>query len=609
MAASAAAAALAAQGPPGGQPQGAPQSPPAQQQPSPMLLPQVLVLPRGERRVAIDGALTDWPELPAIRLDDRRQLSGTAYKAWNGPKDLGAQAFLLWDEQSLFVGVVVKDEWHRGLDSRSLRIVEIPVCDNVLLTVDPQRDTRGAGDDPGRRDDREFWLADEAGRQVVQWDRVTGTARVLDGATARVVAVHDKERGITTYEAQIPWREILPSGQQPAAGQVYDLQLVVNDFDEGTDPMPQTRIGLTFGVGPVVDPGLFASMMLLADASALRGVVPEFPPKPGVKDGPLVGERRWRQWLTDFAATAPAVHDGSIPPAAVGGERRLALLTELDRECERMPRVEFLELCQRVHRRMSREVGGLHARGLPWLWRNRLEALSKAAEAPVPEGAARLFRLPMGGWLVRSAKRNFAIDPAGADLAEYLWGAIDFCALTQPLDMTRRNDQLLVRMFLNEPPRTVLTHIAFHLPVVPMETMPLVEPGADLASTSGARIQALGEPPKDNQVAWSCSYRIDVLGGPRILVVAPNLTAAQVADEPVDVAIVCPYAPELLAIVQKARPGLVVIDDAFLPANHPERRRITLADLHVLQAALRPAPSVLLGPGESWTITAAATGR
>jgi hypothetical protein len=603
LAAVAAAAALAAQGPPGAPP------PKPPQQPAPMLLPQVLVLPRGESRIAIDGALADWPELPAIRLDDQRQLSGTAYKAWNGPNDLGAQAFLLWDPDALFVGVVVKDEWHRGLDSRSLRIVEIPVCDNVLLTIDPQRDTRGAGDDPGRRDDREFWLADEAGRQVVQWDRIAGTARQLDAATARVVVVHDKERAVTTYEARIPWREILPAGQQPSAGQVLDLQIVVNDFDEGTDPMAQTRIGLTFGVAPVVDPGLHASMMLLADAAALRGVVPEFPPKPGVKEAPVPGERRWRQWLADAATTPPAIHDGSIPPAAVGGERRHALLTELDRECERMPRVEFLELCQRVNRRMSREVGGLHARGLPWLWRNRLEALSKAAEAPVPERSARLFRLPMGGWLVRSSSRNFLVDAAGADVPDLLWGAADFCVLTQPLDMTRRNDQLLVRMYLNDPPRTVLTHIAFHLPVVPMETMPLVEPGADLSSASGARIQPLGAPPQDNKVAWSCSYRIDVLGGPRLLFAAPNLAAEHVPAEPVDVAVVCPYAPELLAIVQKARPGLVVFDDAFLPANHPERPRISLLALHELQTFLLPTKSVVLAPGESWTVTAPAEPR
>ena len=142
-----------------------------------------------------------------------------------------------------------------------------------------------------------------------------------------------------------------------------------------------------------------------------------------------------------------------------------------------------------------------------------------------------------------------------------------------------------------------------------METMAIVEPGKSYPSAAGARIDALGAPPQDKFVAWSCSYRIDVPKGPSMLFVGPTLRAEDVPAEPVDVAIVCPYAPELLAIVQKARPGLVVIDDAFLPANHPERRRITLADLHVLQAALRPAPSVLLGPGESWTITAAATGR
>ena len=31
-------------------------------------------------------------------------------------------------------------------------------------------------------------------------------------------------------------------------------------------------------------------------------------------------------------------------------------------------------------------------------------AVSKQGEDPVPEGAVRLFKLPMGGWLVRTAK-------------------------------------------------------------------------------------------------------------------------------------------------------------------------------------------------------------
>lgn len=597
IAAVAVTAALAAQGPPG--------SPNKPQRPEPMLVPQALALPRGDKTIAIDGSLVDWPELPALRMDDTRQLSGTANKAWIGASDLSAQAFFVWDADALYVGVAVRDEWHRGLDAKSLRIVEIPACDNVVLTFDPGRDTRAAGDDPGRREDREFWLADEAGRQVVQWDRLRGDARMLDEKSARVVAVHDKERGVTSYEARIPWREILPVDEAPKAGRVIDLQVVVNDFDETTDAMPQTRIGLTFGCSPVVDPGLLASLMLLGDAAALQGLVPEFPPKPGVKDAPPLGEKQWGQWVAQMLANPPAVFDGKGAPADAGGTKRLALLEQLDTACARMPRVDFLELCQRVHRRMNRETAGLHARGLPWLWRNRLDALSKAAEDPVPAGALRLFRLPMGGWLVRSATRNFAVDAAGADVPEFLWGAIEFCALTQPLDMTRRNDQLLVRMALNEPPRTLLTHVAFHLPVVPMETMAVVEPGKSYPSAGGARIDALGAPPQDQFVAWSCSYRIDVPKGPSCLFVGPTLRAEDVPAEAVDVAVVCPYAPELLAIVQKVRPRLVVIDDAFLPESNPERPRMALRGLHALQQALAPTPSLLLGPGESWTVIAA----
>lgn len=585
-----------APGTPAGGAAGAPQP-----RPEPMLLPQLLALPRGDRELTIDGTLTDWPELPAIRLDDRRQLSGTANNAWRGPSDLSAQAFLLWDEQALYVSCAVKDEWHRALDGKTLQLTEVPACDSVVLTFDPERDTRGLGTDPGRREDREFWLADEAGRQVVQWDRLRGTARVL-GAPARCVAVHDKEHGITNYEASIPWSEILPPGKSPKVGLVLDVQIVVNDFDESTDPMPQTRIGLTFGCGPVVDPGLLASMMLVGDSASLRGVVPEFPPKPGTAAAPPTGEEQWQQWIANLLALPPTEFDGSGAAAECGGVKRLALLEQLDSECARMPRVDFLELHHRIHRRMSREIAGLSARGLPWLWRRRLEMLSKDAADPVAEGAARVYRLPMGGWLVRSATSNYVVDGAGADLAEYLWGGLGFAVLTQPLDMVRRNDQMLLRMYFAEPPRTVLTHIAFHLPMVPMETMSLVEPGKSYPTSTGAQIRTLGSALDDGKVTWSCSYCIEMAKGPRLLFVGPNLKANEADLTDVDLAIASPRNPELVEIVRRVKPRLVMIDDAFTVQSHPAQERVTLRELHAIQQELRPLHSVLLAPGESWTV-------
>jgi hypothetical protein len=583
--------------------QGPPAAPGQQQGPLAMLLPQIVVLPRDKHELVVDGSLTDWPELPAVRLDDRRQLSGTKNKAWIGPSDASANAFFLWDAEALWIACAVRDEWHRALDAKTLSLTEIPVADSVMLTFDPGRDTRSSGADPGRREDREFWLADEAGRAVVQWDRLRGTARLLDTAVARTVVLHDKEQGITSYEARIPWSEILPPGQDPKASTVIDAQIVVNDFDETTDSMPQTRIGLTFGCHQVIDPGLFGSMMLVADAKALQGVVPEFPPKPAAAVAePLPGAAYWQQWLEKLLLLPPEVFTGTGAPQESGGIKRTTLLEELDGHCARMPRVDLLEFHQRIHRSMFREADGIAARGLPLLWAQRLASVSKNAEDAVPAGKLRLFQLPMGGWLCRFANASFLVDAAGAHLENLLWGGAGFCVLTEPLAITRRNDQLLLRMFMAEPPRHVFMHIAFHLPVVPMATMPLVELGKSYGSPTGARIHALGKAQADGSVPWSCSYRIEIPGGPQLLLVSATAKAAEFDVQGVDVAIVSPRNPELLEIVKKVAPAVVFLDESFLVHAHPTLARVTLRDLHAIQQAIVPVPSVLLAPGESWTI-------
>jgi len=567
-----------------------------------MLLPQAVVLPRGDTRIAIDGTLTDWPELPALRLDDQRQLSGTALNAWRGPNDLSAVAFLMWDSDNLYFACAVKDEWHRALDANSLTLSEIPVADSVVLTFDPDRNTRNNGPDPGRREDREYWLADEVSRELVQWDRLRGSARVLDHKEARVVVLHNKEQGITNYEARIPWVEILPVGRKAEAGLVMDMQIVVNDFDELTDPMPQTRIGWTFGCSPSVDPGLLGSIMLVADRDALQGRVPEFPPKPGTAVPAAEPESYWNELTARLIGLPPAIHDGTNPPELAGGARRWKLLEEIDGHCAQFPRVDSIELHHRIHRRMTREVAGLMARGLPWWWSNRLRAVSKNAEDPVPNQAVRLFRLPMGGWLVATPGGGFCVDVVGNDLPELLWGRNEFSLLTQPLDMTRRNDQLLVRMFLNKPPRPVLAHIAFHLPVMQMADMPLVEPGTKFGPPNGPQFQSFGQKLADGSVEWSCSYAVQVPNGPRLVWIGPTLHPDQAPEGRFDAVIASPLNANLPAILGKFDPGLVIIDDGFLCQVLPNVPRMSLRDLHNLQKVLQPLPSLLLAPGESWDI-------
>lgn len=591
------AAALLAQGQPP-----APRPPQGQGEPrAPMLLPQLVVLPRGDTEIQVDGTLTDWPELPAVRLDDSRQLSGTGLKAWNGQRDVSAIAFLLWDEKALYFAAAVRDEWHRPLDATSLRLSEIPLADSIVLTFDPARDTRSIGPDPGRADDREFWLADEAGREVVQWDRLRGSARVLK-QPARAVVLHDKEQGLTTYEVRIPWREILPAGKPPEAGRVVDAQIVINDFDEPTDTVPQTRIGLTFGCSPIVDPGLFASLMLVADSQALQGRVPQFPPKPPTDGPPLGSEDDWHDLTARLLRHPPAVHDGSVAPEQAGGLARFAILEEIEAAHERFPRVDYLEYNARIQRRMAREVAGIRSRGLPFWWYSRLQGVSKAGEDPVPEGTARFFRLPMGGWLVATADGGFLIDAAGPDLARWLWGRTGFCLLTQPLDITRRNDQLLLRMLLGKAPRPVLSHIAFHLPILPMDKMPLVQPGQPCGKFAGVTIRALGQKLPDGSVPGSCGYYLEVDDGPRILVVAPGTQPEEIGDDPVDVMLLSPRNPLVPQVIERADPGLVILDEGFLCQSTPGIGRAKLSELHTIQKALQPLPTLLLAPGESWDV-------
>ena len=71
------------------------------------------------------------------------------------------------------------------------------------------------------------------------------------------------------------------------------------------------------------------------------------------------------------------------------------------------------------------------------------------------------------------------------------------------------------------------------------------------------------------------------------------------------IAIVSPRNPELVAIVRKVAPALLMLDDAFTCEAYTTQPRLTLRELFLLQQELRPVPSVLLAPGESWTVAAA----
>jgi len=590
---------------------------PAQEQeqpapkPVPMPVPRALAAHRDDHQIVIDGVLQDWPNSPALLLDDPRQVSGTAMGAWRGTADLAARAFLLWDEDYLYFAAVVRDDWHRTLSQDSPRLLEIPPADNLIISFDPRRDTRAIGADDGRREDREFWLADVEGqgRRVVLWDRYRGTARFVDSCQAAVK--HESERGLTTYEARFAWREILPVGSTPTEGAVYDLQIVINDYDEITDLIPQTRVGWTFGTGVRIDPGVYGSVMLVGPVTQAVAELPEFPPPAALSGAPVPDQAYWVRWWEQLQKTPPAWYRGdSGPPEDAGGIARTERLHELDHHLASFPRVDFLEYHERVHRRMRRELEGMVRTGVPFLWKYLQDDVRRRAQHP-PKKGLRVFRLPVGGWLLRGAKASVAIDPAGyaIELGEWwpVWQDTGVVVLTDPRQLSKRSDQLLLRRTARK--LAWFTHLELPLPAVRAGEVPVRVVG-ETYDVDGIAVQVVGDREGD-LVSATAAYVITLPSGALIVhssstVSADALVAALPANRRVDVLFVSARHPQARLLTQRLAPRFAILDDVLTCATAAgPNGRVSLDDAYGLQSGLRPVPSIIVAPGESVDIDVA----
>lgn len=579
--------------------------PPPERMPvEPMPIPVGMARALGGQKIQVDGALEDWPATSPVLLLDTRQLSGTAMQAYRGASDLAAQLFFAWDDQDLYVAAKVRDDWHRPLGARTYGVGEVPPADSVLLTFDPKRDTRSLGRDLGREDDREFWLAQvdgEGAERVVLWDRFRGTARWSDGG--RLVIARDDKAGVTTYEARLPWSEVLPPGMHPAPNLPLDMQMVVNDFDEVTDVMAQTRLGWTFGTGPRIDPGVFGTLFLMTPVEGAELRLPEVPPRTRLADDPVPGPRYWVEFYERLRKGPPQVFDPEHgDPRNALTEARRGALTSLDAHLAGFPRVDFLEFQHRIHRRMRREAAGVVATGLPYFWDHVLADVRRRLDAPAPEHGFRLFRLPQDGWVVVSKEATFAIDPAGYGLEQLLFEKLDFVLLTDPLDACKRNDQLLLRMLATG--RAFVTHIGFHLPAVDVSKLALAEPGREYEQ-EGLRVAVLGDRDGEGKVTTSIGYVVRWPDGTTLGHTGLFARADHVPPDlrQIDAMILSAEHATPLVAGQRIAAKLTVLDDVLQCARRAgSEGRVSLDGAFELQATLRPHRSVILAPGEALDI-------
>jgi hypothetical protein len=573
----------------------------------PMPIPKVVIEHRGLRRIAVDGALDDWPKVVPIGLRDPRQVSGTALGAYRGINDISGQVYMLWDEAHLFVAVQVLDEWHRPLNKQVPLRQEIPPVDNVQITFDPKRDTQAAGSDPGRRDDTTFYLADleEIGDGLIQWDRLRANKALTPGA--KCVVTRREQDGITLYEARIPWQAILPHGTKAARGVVLDLQVILNDYDDVLDQLPQTRVGWNFGMGPQILPGMWGSLMLMQDFDAERDDLPRFPKTPEIPWG-MPERADWVKLYNGIQATPPTFATATtVDPALAGGAERHQLLVELEGHLESYPRLDNVDLHHRIQRRMSREVAGLMINGLPFFWKYATDDVLRRAERAPAAGTLRLFRMPHGGWYVRSSTVNFVIDPCGLEVERlYIKSGIDFAILTRPTEVTRRQEPLLIRMSASKIKRQFFTHLDFVLTGAQPGSMTKVKPYVKYLMGGLDGVTPLGKLTASGEVTLSYGYLVRWPDGRTLVVAGLSLGADELVElkklvaRP-DVLIISGKHEAAEQVAKSIGARHTILDDVFVASEYPTQfgGRYTYSEALRLQSQMKPLSTLVLAPGES----------
>lgn len=199
----------------------------------------------------IDGSFAKWADAVPLGMGRAEQMHG---KAWGGPADLSAYAYVRWDDRFFYFACAVTDDIHYQPFAGS----DLPRGDSVqfALSADRVGPATRVGYGPG---EHEFVLAlPPSGQPILH--RLAGPAGTAPGPVegAQMAIVRSGIR--VFYEAAIPWTALTPL--TPTAGAIYGLSLVVNDNDG--DGRGYAAWGS--GVAGAKRPGLFPPIRLIRPA-------------------------------------------------------------------------------------------------------------------------------------------------------------------------------------------------------------------------------------------------------------------------------------------------------------------------------------------------------
>lgn len=168
-----------------------------------------IIANKNEKKIKIDGDLSEWPKKNPVTLDKGTQIMPDV-KLWSGENDLSATGYLMYDKDYLYFGCDVKDDVHLNSEPPETLWKQ----DSIQI---------GGGNlKSGAKFEIGFSLTSE-GIKIFQW---FGTAK-LEGINIAIKPKKDKKGVI--YEAAIPLKIFEPVKFEP--GNLVLLTFIVNDDD------------------------------------------------------------------------------------------------------------------------------------------------------------------------------------------------------------------------------------------------------------------------------------------------------------------------------------------------------------------------------------------
>jgi endoglucanase len=193
--------------------------------------------------IAIDGDMGKdaWKNIGGIIDFGRGVIDGDGTPASTlDPDDLSAKGKIAWDEDYLYLAVIVKDDVHFQTKTNTNDIWQ---GDGIQISL---------GDIAGERE-MGFALNSENGLVYRHcWTNSTGsgagTGAIGEGDVKSAI-IRNEENKSTKYELAIKWDYVGIDGHSITADDMYRLSICINDYDNATD-----RKFIEFGEGIAVGP-------------------------------------------------------------------------------------------------------------------------------------------------------------------------------------------------------------------------------------------------------------------------------------------------------------------------------------------------------------------